>query len=54
VLPPLITRRRHELPAHTRWIHIKGAGHVPMFDEPGAVVTLLLHGSGPNAGQPIR
>ena len=54
VLPPVITRRRHELPAHTRWIKIKGAGHVPMFDEPGAVVTLLLHGSGPHAGEPIR
>jgi pimeloyl-ACP methyl ester carboxylesterase len=54
VLPPVITRRRHELPPQTRWIKIKGAGHVPMFDEPGAVVTLLLHGSGPHAGEPIR
>ena len=54
VLPPVITRRRHELPPQTRWIRIKGAGHVPMFDEPGAVVALLLHGSGPHAGEPIR
>jgi pimeloyl-ACP methyl ester carboxylesterase len=54
VLPPGITRRRSELPPQTRWIKIKGAGHVPMFDEPGAVVTLLLHGSGPHAGEPIR
>jgi pimeloyl-ACP methyl ester carboxylesterase len=54
VLPPVIARRRHELPPQTRWIKIKGAGHVPMFDEPGAVVTLLLHGSSPRAGEPIR
>nr|WP_296065015.1 alpha/beta fold hydrolase [uncultured Actinoplanes sp.] len=54
VLPPGITRRRHELPPQTRWIKIKGAGHVPMFDEPGAVVALLLHGSSPQAGEPLR
>ena len=54
VLPPGITRRRHELPPQTRWIKIKGAGHVPMFDEPGAVVALLLHGSSPQAGGPLR
>ena len=54
VLPPLITRRRSQLPPQTRWIKIKGAGHVAMFDEPGAVVALLLHASGPRAGEPIR
>jgi len=25
-----------------------------MFDEPGAVLTLLLHASGAHAGEPIR
>jgi pimeloyl-ACP methyl ester carboxylesterase len=54
VLPPVLTRRRAQLPPHTRWIAIKEAGHVPMFDQPGAVVALLLHASGPRAGEPIR
>src|SRR5919112_1675530 len=54
VLPPLLTRRRSQLPPQTRWIEIKEAGHVPMFDQPGAVVALLLHASGPRADEPIR
>ena len=54
VLPPVLTRRRGQLPPQTRWIQIKSAGHVPMFDQPGAVVALLLHGSGPRAAEPIR
>ena len=54
VLPPLMTRRRHELPPQTRWIKIMGAGHVPMFDYPEATATLLLHASGPRAGEPLR
>ena len=54
VLPPVLARRRRELPPQTRWIEIKSAGHVPMFDQPGAVVALLLHASGPRAGEPIR
>ena len=54
VLPPVLTRRRSQLPPQTRWIEIKQAGHVPMFDQPGAVVALLLHASGPRAGEPIR
>jgi pimeloyl-ACP methyl ester carboxylesterase len=54
VIPPILARRRGELPAHARWIEIKGAGHVPMFDEPGAVAALLLHASGPRARDPIR
>ena len=54
VIPPVLARRRAELPRHTRWITIKDAGHVPMFDQPGAVVALLLHASGPRAAEPIR
>jgi pimeloyl-ACP methyl ester carboxylesterase len=54
VIPPVLARRRAQLPPQTRWIEIKHAGHVPMFDEPGAVVALLLHASGPHAGEPIR
>jgi pimeloyl-ACP methyl ester carboxylesterase len=54
VIPPVLARRRGELPAHARWIEIKGAGHVPMFDEAGAVDALLLHASGPRATAPIR
>jgi pimeloyl-ACP methyl ester carboxylesterase len=53
-IPPLIARRRAQLPPQTRWIEIKQAGHVPMFDQPGAVVALLLHASGPHAAEPIR
>jgi pimeloyl-ACP methyl ester carboxylesterase len=54
VLPPVVARRRGQLPPQARWIEIKQAGHVPMFDQPGAVVALLLHGSGPHAGGPVR
>jgi pimeloyl-ACP methyl ester carboxylesterase len=53
-IPPVLARRREELPPQTRWIEIKSAGHVAMFDQPGAVVALLLHASGPRAGEPIR
>ncbi len=54
VLPPGLTRRRGQLPPQTRWIEIKSAGHVPMFDQPGAVVALLVHSTGPRAGSSIR
>jgi pimeloyl-ACP methyl ester carboxylesterase len=53
VLPPVVARRRGELPAQTRWIKIKGSGHIPMFDDPRAVVALLLYSTGPHAGQAI-
>jgi pimeloyl-ACP methyl ester carboxylesterase len=54
VLPPVVARRRKELPPHTRWVRIAGAGHIPMFDDPRSVVALLLHATGPHAGQAIR
>jgi pimeloyl-ACP methyl ester carboxylesterase len=54
VMPPVLARRRRELPPQTQWMEIKSAGHVPMFDQPGPVVALLLHASGPRAGERIR
>jgi pimeloyl-ACP methyl ester carboxylesterase len=42
VLLPLVARRRTELPQHTRWHKLAGCGHIPMFDEPEAVVELLV------------
>jgi pimeloyl-ACP methyl ester carboxylesterase len=54
VLPPVLTRRRSQLPPHTRWIEINGAGHVAMFDEPRSVAALLLHSAGPRAGEPLK
>jgi pimeloyl-ACP methyl ester carboxylesterase len=42
VLPPVLTRRRRQLPAHTRWVKVRGVGHIPMFDDPETVATLLL------------
>jgi pimeloyl-ACP methyl ester carboxylesterase len=53
VLPPVAARRRKHLPPHTRWIKIKGSGHVAMFDAPRSVVALLLHSTGPHARQAI-
>jgi hypothetical protein len=52
--PPVVARRRKELPPHTRWVKIAGAGHIPMFDDPRSVAALLLHSTGPHAGQAIR
>jgi pimeloyl-ACP methyl ester carboxylesterase len=48
VLPPVIARRRRQLPAQTRWIRLPGVGHIPMFDDPEAVATLLLDTSRPS------
>jgi pimeloyl-ACP methyl ester carboxylesterase len=54
VLPPVLARRRRQLPAHARWIEIIGSGHIPMFDDPVSVVALLLHSTGPRAREAIR
>jgi pimeloyl-ACP methyl ester carboxylesterase len=40
------TRRREELPTHTRWVDLPGSGHMPMLDDAPAVARLLLDGSG--------
>jgi pimeloyl-ACP methyl ester carboxylesterase len=45
VLLPLIARRRTELPLHTRWQKLAGCGHIPTFDDPEAVVELLIEAS---------
>jgi pimeloyl-ACP methyl ester carboxylesterase len=54
VLPPVVARRREQLPAHTRWVRISGSGHIPMFDDPRTVVALLLHTTGPHAREAVR
>ena len=58
VLLPGVARRRDQLPDHTRWITLTGCGHVPMFDDPPAVIDLLLASSNPDTagslGQPIH
>jgi pimeloyl-ACP methyl ester carboxylesterase len=46
LLPPL-ARRRDELPTQSRWVKLAGCGHIPMFDDPAAVATLLLESSEP-------
>jgi pimeloyl-ACP methyl ester carboxylesterase len=45
VLLPVIARRRTELPPHARWQRLAGCGHIPMFDDPAAVIDLLLEAS---------
>ena len=46
VLLPVVSRRRKELPAQTRWVRLRGCGHVPMFDDPRATADLLLAAEG--------
>lgn len=44
----LLTRdcqHRDELPAQTRWLHPRGWGHVPMWDDPEGIADLILEGS---------
>lgn len=40
------TRRRDELPTHTRWVDLPGSSHIPMLDDGPAVARLLLDGTG--------
>jgi pimeloyl-ACP methyl ester carboxylesterase len=58
VLLPGVARRRDELPDQTRWVTLQGCGHVPMFDDPQAVVALLLASTDParaaELGEPVR
>ena len=42
VLLPGVARRRGELPEQTRWVKLRGCGHIPMFDDPKATAELLL------------
>jgi pimeloyl-ACP methyl ester carboxylesterase len=58
VLLPGVARRRNELPDQTRWVTLSGCGHVPMFDDPQAVVDLLHRSTNPQTadklGEPVR
>ena len=45
ILPPSQTHFRAELPTHTRWITLRGCGHVPMSDDPAQVVRAIRAGS---------
>jgi pimeloyl-ACP methyl ester carboxylesterase len=39
------SRRRNELPSHTRWVEKQGWGHVPMWVDPVGVSQLILEGT---------
>jgi pimeloyl-ACP methyl ester carboxylesterase len=58
VLLPGVARHRDELPAQTRWVRLRGCGHVPMVDDPDATADLLLRASDPDTaaelGTPVR
>lgn len=41
-----LVTRPERLPARVREVFLAGCGHVPMWDDPGAVAALLLSGSG--------
>jgi pimeloyl-ACP methyl ester carboxylesterase len=45
LLIPSQTHFRGELPAHTRWVTLRGCGHVPMSDDPAQVVRVIRMGS---------
>jgi pimeloyl-ACP methyl ester carboxylesterase len=58
VLLPAVARPRDQLPDQTRWVRLRGCGHVPMFDDPDATAALLLQASDPDTapglGKPLR
>ena len=58
VLLPRVARHRDQLPAQTRWVRLRGCGHVPMVDDPAATADLLLQasdpGTAPGLGAPVR
>ena len=58
VLLPGVARHRDQLPDQTRWVRLRGCGHVPMFDDPDATAALLLQASDPDTapglGKPLR
>jgi pimeloyl-ACP methyl ester carboxylesterase len=58
VLLPGIARHRGQLPDQTRWVRLRGCGHLPWLDDPDAVVDLLLRAADPTTanevGKPIR
>ena len=48
VLLPGVARRRDQLPEQTRWVRLRGCGHLPMVDDPAATADLLLQASDPD------
>lgn len=50
LLLPWQSRQPDQLPTSTSWRYLPGCGHVPMYDNPEAVVRVLLDGSAVNAG----
>ncbi|MEO8287112.1 MAG: alpha/beta fold hydrolase [Chloroflexota bacterium] len=42
LLLPWQSRRKDELPQHTRWITLPGCGHVPTYDNPELVARVIL------------
>jgi pimeloyl-ACP methyl ester carboxylesterase len=58
VLLPGIARHRDQLPQQTRWVRLRGCGHVPMVDDPTVTADLLLQASDPDTapdlGVPAR
>jgi pimeloyl-ACP methyl ester carboxylesterase len=58
VLLPGIARHRRQLPDQTRWVRLRGGGHLPWLDDPDAVADLLLRAAdpttAPEVGRPIR
>lgn len=58
VMLPGIARQRDQLPDHARWVTMRGCGHLQMFDDPDAVVELLLAAADPDRrarlGAPVR
>ncbi|MFY9614708.1 MAG: alpha/beta hydrolase [Candidatus Dormiibacterota bacterium] len=43
--PPVVARRRDQLPASHVWISLPGCGHVPMTDDPELVASVILAGT---------
>ena len=54
VLLPGIARRRDQLPEQTRWVRLRGCGHVPMIDDPAATADLLLQASDSDTAPDLR
>jgi pimeloyl-ACP methyl ester carboxylesterase len=58
VLLPGVARHRDELPDQTRWVRLRGCGHISMIDDPDATAELLLRasdpGTAPGLGEPVR
>jgi pimeloyl-ACP methyl ester carboxylesterase len=58
VLLPGVARHRDQLPDQTRWVRLRGCGHVAMVDDPDVTAALLLQASDPHTapslGKPVR